>query len=305
MFYDLNVPWAAQDRELQRTIAFLDELGYNVVALNHTLSGKLPGDLTCPIPQTPDFPVPPSMRILRRCTLTLHDPSQNHRISTLSANYDILALRPTDEKTLKQACESADCDIVSIDMTQRLSYYFKFKMLSQAIERGARIEICYGPSILAKDSLARRNVISNVIQLIRATRGRGIIISSGATNALGCRAPWDVINLTTVWGLSQERGKEALSTESRNLVAFAQLKRNSYRGAVNVVYGGERPKPQTTLPLVSKGSKQQQNNKRKVDADSGSTDNPISKREKKRREKQARLEAMPIQPERQEGEADS
>jgi ribonuclease P/MRP protein subunit RPP1 len=47
MFYDLNVAWSASDSQLPRTLAFLDELGYNVVALNHTISGKLPTTLVC------------------------------------------------------------------------------------------------------------------------------------------------------------------------------------------------------------------------------------------------------------------
>ena len=67
MFHDLNVPWpgAGADavRELQRTVAFLDEctqtrrpggharcwltcaVGYDVLALTHTYSGKLPSEL--------------------------------------------------------------------------------------------------------------------------------------------------------------------------------------------------------------------------------------------------------------------
>ena len=47
MFYDLNVPWSANDTQFPRTLAFLQELGYNVVALNHTISGKLPAHLVC------------------------------------------------------------------------------------------------------------------------------------------------------------------------------------------------------------------------------------------------------------------
>jgi len=46
MFYDLNVPYAAGDEtSLSRTLNFIHELGYNVVALNHTISGKLPNEL--------------------------------------------------------------------------------------------------------------------------------------------------------------------------------------------------------------------------------------------------------------------
>lgn len=45
MFYDLNVPWTATDTGLPRTLNFLHELGYNVVALNHSMTGKLPNEL--------------------------------------------------------------------------------------------------------------------------------------------------------------------------------------------------------------------------------------------------------------------
>lgn len=46
MFYDLNVQWtSARDPELPRMLAFLAELGYDVIALNHTFIGKLPAEL--------------------------------------------------------------------------------------------------------------------------------------------------------------------------------------------------------------------------------------------------------------------
>lgn len=45
MFHDLNLPYVANDHELSRKLYFLKELGYNVVALNHSINGKLPADL--------------------------------------------------------------------------------------------------------------------------------------------------------------------------------------------------------------------------------------------------------------------
>ena len=45
MFYDLNVPWTATDPGVPRTLNFLYELGYNVVALNYAMTGKLPNEL--------------------------------------------------------------------------------------------------------------------------------------------------------------------------------------------------------------------------------------------------------------------
>lgn len=64
MYYDLNLPWIANEVELQRTLIFLAEcmlfsfpmvltriVGYNVVALNHTITGKLPVNLVSFLPR--------------------------------------------------------------------------------------------------------------------------------------------------------------------------------------------------------------------------------------------------------------
>lgn len=241
MFYDLHIPWTSQVTELQQTLFFLAELGYNVVALTHTLAGKLPADLACPIPTQLPFEIPAGLRVLRRCNLILSDPAQNHRLQLLSNNYDILALRPTNEKALQQACLSLECDLISFDLTQRRDAHFKMKMLRSAIDRGVKFEICYGPAVSTADSAARRNLISHATQLIRATRGRGLIVSSEASKAASCRGPADVINLAAVWGLGQERGKEALDKLARSVVVSAQLKRSSFRGVIDVVCAGEKP----------------------------------------------------------------
>jgi ribonuclease P/MRP protein subunit RPP1 len=313
MFYDLNIPWnpTSQPHTVARTLHFAAELGYNVVALNHTISGKLPAQITCAIP-TPITPassseiLPPKLEVKRRVTLVLTDSHQNVRLADLAKAYDLLAVRPVDEKSLQQACSSLDCDIISLDLTQRFSFYFKHKMLSEAIKSGKRIELCYSQGLLG-DSAARRNLIANATQLIRATRGRGLIISSESkSGAIGCRGPWDAINLATIWGLPQERGFEAMSKEAKNVVVTALLKRTSYRGVVDVVYGGEKP---AELPKVEKAKEQQiakgkqkpkenkqpapvNGQKRKAeeiakDAEDG--EKPISKREAKRRAKAARL----------------
>lgn len=220
----------------------------------------------------------------------------------MANNYDILALRPIDEKTFQHACGTADCDLISLDLTQRLGYHFKFKTVSEAIKRGIRFEIAYSQPLLA-DPAARRNLISNATGLIRATRGRGIIISSEASKAIGCRAPWDVVNLAAIWGLAQDRAYEAVSKEARSVVVSARLKRTSFRGVVDVVYGGEKPS------LEEQAEKQAQNIKTKTDVakengakkrkseaiedtTTDSTEKPISKREQKRRAHKARMESM-------------
>lgn len=177
-------------------------------------------------------------------------------------------------------------------------------MLSAAVSRGIRIEICYGPGVTGSGLDARRNLIGNAMALVRATRGRGIIVSSEARRALSLRAPWDVINLTCVWGLSQERGKEAICEEARKVTALAKLKRTSWRGIVDIVHGGETTKPENSTQkpkAVDKGNVPSTDTsgpdslKRKASVGSevaaDAPEKPLSKREQKRRAKKAKLDA--------------
>nr|OQO28611.1 hypothetical protein B0A51_03327 [Rachicladosporium sp. CCFEE 5018] len=250
MFYDLNVPYSPTDAGLARTLHFSHELGYNVIALNHSITGKLPNEIACAIPSPLLFKdLPPTLQLLTRCTLHLTETHQNARLLALASPYDILALRPTDEKSLQLACSSLDCDIISLDLSIRHPFHFKHKMLMEAIKAGKKIEICYSQGMMG-DSQARRNLIGNVSQIVRATRGRGLVISSEAKSAEGLRGPWDAINLAAVWGLGQERGFEGVTKEARSAVVSAQLKRTGWRGTINVVYGGEKP-AETIKPIVN------------------------------------------------------
>jgi ribonuclease P/MRP protein subunit RPP1 len=242
MLYDLNVPWSStQDpSELQRTISFLSELGYDVVALNHIITGTLPSQVVNPIPQTPPFKVPSKITLLRRCTVHLSDPSLNHRLPALSSAYDILAVRPTSEKAFLAACLNlTEHSIISLDLTQRFPFHFKPKPLMTAVNRGIRFEICYAQAKM-EDEGARRNFISNCLGIMRATKGRGLIVSSEAKAALGVRAPADVINLMAVWGLGREKGLESLTVNPRSVVMNERIKRTSFRGVIDVIDGGER-----------------------------------------------------------------
>ncbi|KAL3448958.1 RNase P subunit p30-domain-containing protein [Aspergillus insuetus] len=300
MFYDLNVPYNPGDHEISATLSFLAELGYTTVALSYTIAGKLP-----PNPTPPSLPsnVPKGLTLLTRLNLPLSDPAQNQRLTTVAQAYDLVALRPTNEKALLNACTNAECDIISLDLSVRHPYHFKFKMLSAAIARGIRIEICYGPGVTGSGLEARRNLIGNAMSLIRATRGRGLIVSSEARKALGVRAPFDVINLACVWGLSQELGKEAICAESRKIVALARLKRTSWRGIIDVVDGGQTPAPKSGAAASTgkaSGPKSLTDNngdnlKRKAspvpETSIEGVEKPLSKREVKRRAKKARLEA--------------
>ncbi|KAL9082113.1 MAG: hypothetical protein Q9159_006704 [Coniocarpon cinnabarinum] len=311
-YYDLNVPWTPDNpAETQRTLVFLKELGYNIVALTHTISGtKLPNDLSCPIPRPLPFDTSHNLHTLTRLNLPLTSNAVNHRLSALQACYDLLALRPTNQKTLEQACRDLECDIISLDLTVPFPFSLRAKTVKQAVDRGIGIEVCYAPAVVASDAVVRRNVIANATSLIRATGGKGILLSSEARRASGCRGPADVVNIAAVWGLNPDRGREALANMPRIVVATATLKRESYRGVVRIVDGGEKP-------VVRQGhdkpkAEGSSGKKRKADAVTDDVQNndkneeqmmpkPLSKREQKRRK---RAEEQAKRTERLEGSVD-
>ena len=169
-------------------------------------------------------------------------------------------------------------------------------MVADAVKRGIKFELCYAPGLLANDGgQARRNLISNATGLIRATRGRGLIISSEAKRALALRGPSDVINMACIWGLGQERGTEGIGREARSVVVQAGLKRTGYRGVVDVLYGGEKPEA-SYLRQKEDGKAQSAKGKRKAivlgdEPESKSHSTPVSNREQKRRAKKVRQDA--------------
>lgn len=126
-----------------------------------------------------------------------------------------------------------------------------------AVSRGVLFEVCHGqltnnnnnnggsaPGSTDQQQRARANFIANMMELVRATKGRGIVISSecrlGTTTSAAAagwnlRAPADLVNLFACWGLGPERGLEALGTNPRAIVVNEGLRRRSYRGVVDIV----------------------------------------------------------------------
>jgi ribonuclease P/MRP protein subunit RPP1 len=267
-------------------------LGYDTLALNNIITSTLPAQITNPIPQSPQYSNPHKTTLLRRCTLLITDPSLNHRLPALSAAYDILALRPTTEKAFLAACLNiTEHSIISLDLTQRFTFHFRPKPLMTAVNRGVLFEICYAQATM-EDPRARRNFISNCLGILRATKGRGLIVSSEAKGVLGVRAPADVINLMAVWGLGREKGMESLSVNPRSVVVNERIKRTSFRGVVDVIEGGgkDAEKDVQSRPQAKGQEGNKGKGKRKVDDNdpTGTSAQPLSKRQAKK----LKLEAM-------------
>lgn len=170
---------------------------------------------------------------LTRITLSTEDSSsaaQAFSGTHAAANsYHLLAVQPMSERVLQQACTSLEVDIITFDFSKRLPFRLKPGPLQSALKRGLFFEICYAPAL--REETARRNFFTNALALTRATRGKSIIISSGARSAFELRGPYDVINMATLFGLSEQDAKAALTTNCEAVLAHAQA-RKAYRGAV-------------------------------------------------------------------------
>lgn len=303
MLYDLNIAWSpgTPPAELERTLKFAKNLGYDVVALNHIISGPIPTQptpITNPIPQLttphPSYPggssttptptprpnptttttttnlsttapssLPPTSKAssplptaLRRATLTIADPATtNYRLADHARAYDLLALRPTSDKSFSWACLATTDPpaLISLDLSAHLGWHIHHRTAMAAVQKGVRFEVCYSQAFGGggggggsaegsggvEAARQRANFIGNVQMLVRATKGRGIVLSSEARGALGLRAPADVVNLMAVWGLGPEKGFAALGEEARAVVVNEGIKRRGFRGVVDIVRPAE------------------------------------------------------------------
>ncbi|KAK7984863.1 RNase P subunit p30 [Apiospora saccharicola] len=268
MLYDLNIAWSptTTQSELTHTLKFSASLGYNAVALNHLIE-NVPPQPENPLPRFPSQTTqsqpskaatagdtdnkdknaqktqdqagadPSLPTVLHRATVCMSDPAGVQRIPQLASLYDIVAVRPTNEKEFSHACQEVRIEVatlISLDLTQRFPFHFRPKPCMAAVSRGLRFEVCYGQSLRA-DARMRAIWIGNLMELTRATRGRGIVISSEARRVTELRGPADVVNLLAVWGLAADKGMEGLGVNARGVVVNEGINRRGYRGVVDIV----------------------------------------------------------------------
>ncbi|KAJ1665017.1 RNA-binding RNA processing protein rpp1 [Coemansia sp. RSA 1813] len=272
MFYDLNIAlpdsagrtggqtssqdWARIAQTVEQARAF----GYDVIALNQTIHGKLtsehlniwksvPGvsgaiyswdrDTGARIDSNTTGRVPKDgIRVLRRLTLVVSDASHGLSISSsgggLASEYDIVAVRPTSEKLLLAAIGGSwdTVDLISLDMGSRWGFFVKHKPAGQALASGYAFEISYMPALT--DSATRQQWVSNASSIVRMTRGKGLVWSSGASQPFDIRSPYDITALGEALQLNSDLSKRALSSHPRAVLLHAFTRANTLKAVISV-----------------------------------------------------------------------
>mmetsp|Transcript_130287 Transcript_130287/g.353553 ORF Transcript_130287/g.353553 Transcript_130287/m.353553 type:complete len:274 (-) Transcript_130287:6-827(-) len=247
MFLDLSVCWDAARAPASVDLALRFE--YAGIAHNVTLSGaqvlsvqahkcpvapcRLPGQSERGGPLRGSLAAELGMGAehgtllqLRRLTLVVSDAAQLQAVSRaaqLRPPYDLLAVRPLTEESFQLACERGECDLISLRLDERLPFPLRRATVASFLSRGGFFEIEFAPAL--RDPGRRRQLIAGAEQLLHATRGKNIIITSGARDPMEMRSPHDLANFAAVLGLRGELALRSVADAPRRALQRAALRR--------------------------------------------------------------------------------
>ena len=243
-YYDLNVPVESDLTETAKKVERLAKFGYNVIALsifysptgkrkrggkkrteagdeeitsNHKEIAKKLSEMITEKPR--------NFKILTRVTVVVDNPDQ---IRCLQQDYvrsfDIVAIRPTNDKLFLQACTQMEhIDIISLDIDNKIAFKIKHSTARAAIQRGLFIELSYASAV--RSSSLRKIVLANAVSLVRYCNGKGIIFTSAGEHFMEMRAPKDIINLASMFGLKSSEANDTISKSCKRVIlhAYARL----------------------------------------------------------------------------------
>ncbi|KAM9832162.1 ribonuclease P protein subunit p30 [Neosynchiropus ocellatus] len=248
-FMDLNVTFCEDKQTLRALVEMAAHLGFSTVAINYVFepagkkkpeipSPKLISELfdELPIVQGRSRPI----RVLNRLTIVMTDHSHYRQNATEYKQFDLLAVQPSTEKLFHAACMNFDIDIICICVTEKRPFLFKRSPVFGAIERGVFFEVSYSAAI--RDATMRRYTIANAVSLVECCKGKNVIISSAAERPLELRGPYDIANLSLLFGLSDSDSRASISSCCRLAVLHAETRKTA-SGVIYTIKTQQEPLP--------------------------------------------------------------
>ncbi|KAL6738485.1 hypothetical protein Aduo_012028 [Ancylostoma duodenale] len=172
-------------------------------------------------------------RQFSRITFTLNDATVIHNVfnNPRLRQFDLVAVRPADVNILTTLTRKTDAvDIITMNPETHVTWLHKSKFMEMIRVEGVGFEITYAPAFFPAN---RRACLHSGRFLIRGLRGRGVVMTSGASSMYELRAPVDVMNMTILWGVSGADARPMISGNARQILLRAEARR-TVRGALHV-----------------------------------------------------------------------
>ncbi|KAL1743233.1 RNase P subunit p30-domain-containing protein [Schizophyllum fasciatum] len=244
---------------VEARVELLVHLGYTALAFTQTVQKKIDPKINANILDVliPQLRPRPGILYLKRLNIILD--SDSEKGFGLTSNnqaflntYDILGLVPTTLATFNLAClthsqpSPLTAHIIHVPSTlPRVPFYMKHTPVRTALKNGAVFELTYVGALGGRndESLvdagaaengpnAKKNWWSAARELARVTKGKGILVSSGACSDADLRAPRDVGNLFNLVGLPQNIAHDTSTLIPKSLLIRAQT-RKTYRAVLS------------------------------------------------------------------------
>ncbi|KIP02763.1 hypothetical protein PHLGIDRAFT_78642 [Phlebiopsis gigantea 11061_1 CR5-6] len=259
----------AQISAIEARIDLLVYLGYTVLAFNQNVQKRVDpkSHVNTLDPLLLQLRKRSGVAYLKRLTIVLNEESEKgFGLTTSNAAlftpYDLIALLPTTAGSFSLACQShttpspLTAHIICLPLTSpRLPFNLKHTMVRTALRNGAVFEISYAGALGAESDAstsaagsseggasAKRNWWAAAREVVRVTKGKGIIVTGGVLSQADLRAPRDIGNLITVLGLPQNQAHDAATKTPQSLIARAQTRR-TYRAVFS--------EPTVIIPAVT------------------------------------------------------
>ncbi|KAI4523303.1 PHP domain-like protein [Schizophyllum commune Loenen D] len=244
---------------IEARIELLVHLGYTALAFTQTVHKQIDPKVNANILDVliPQLRPRPGILYLKRLNIILDSDSEkgfgltSNNQSFLNT-YDVLGLVPTTLSTFNLAClthsqpSPLTAHIITVPSTlPRVPFYMKHTPVRTSLKNGAVFELTYVGALggrndetmvdvgAAEDgSNAKKNWWSAARELARVTKGKGILVSSGAASDADIRAPRDVANLFNIVGLPQNIAHDTSTLIPKSLLIRAQT-RKTYRAVLS------------------------------------------------------------------------
>lgn len=271
MIYDLNVNWPCnqfqkQPNETQllslvNTISTLYFFGCYHVVINFRIEDNLqiptkkhdvnPIQIESIKKRLPENEFQ-KLKLFTRLTLILSNVEKMHKFSKIFDQFDVIALEPTSENVLSFCQNKLEIDLITFNMQKKIPFFLKSKTMETIIKKGIYIELCYSAVISGQSEykyqiepikdkdikldstayLTRKRFFYNAFQIIRSTRSKGLVVSSGSFEPLQTRSTHDVLVLLKTLGLNKSKSKLCVTSNPEMVLLKSQLRKKSFKHVV-------------------------------------------------------------------------